>query len=435
MTERVYLHVGAPKSGTTYLQQVLRTNHEALGAAGVRVVGATHVDLVHAGMVDREDPRLAQLPPRAGRAWQRVVDEVRAWPGDSAIISYELFAGATEEQAARAIADLHGSGRATEVHVVITARDFARAVPSAWQERLKFALTTPLEEWEAKPETVVRSEWGWRTLDPAGVARRWGASLPADRVHVVTVPRGHAPGELWRRFAEACAIEEDVEFPAERANASLGAGAAELLRRVNEHAADVLTTNREQARWLRDLLAHEILVPLDDEPIGLTDAQYADAVERNAAARAELEAAGYSLHGDLDDLTPSRPAARTPGQVPAEDVLNIAARAILSLVLKVRDQQAAVPAAQAADVREARPGLLQAGRNLVKGAPARRLLAENQRLAARVGALEQELARARSLQNRVAMVTDVVQELLLPEPARDRDSMITALRNYRQESL
>ena len=26
MTRRVYLHVGAPKSGTTYLQQVLETN-------------------------------------------------------------------------------------------------------------------------------------------------------------------------------------------------------------------------------------------------------------------------------------------------------------------------------------------------------------------------------------------------------------------------
>ncbi len=72
MTQRVYLHVGAPKSGTTYLQQTLRTNRDRLEAAGVLVAGESHVELVHAAMVVREDVRLerpsSRLATSAGRS-------------------------------------------------------------------------------------------------------------------------------------------------------------------------------------------------------------------------------------------------------------------------------------------------------------------------------------------------------------------------------
>jgi hypothetical protein len=166
MTERVYLHVGAPKSGTTYLQRVLDANRDALASAGVLLVGKTHLDRIHAAMAVREDDRLAELPEAARTAWTRLVREIRDWKGPAAVLSYELFAVASAEQAARALADL----AAYDVHVVVTARDLGRSVVSAWQERLKFGLTVPLEEWQPKPESAEGSEWGWRTLDPSGVA-------------------------------------------------------------------------------------------------------------------------------------------------------------------------------------------------------------------------------------------------------------------------
>ena len=104
MTRRVVVHVGAPKSGTTYLQKVLRHNEHDLRRQGVLVAGRTHAELVHAGFVVREDRRLEQLPARAARAWDRVVRDVRAFEGEVAVISYELLAGASREQAARALA-------------------------------------------------------------------------------------------------------------------------------------------------------------------------------------------------------------------------------------------------------------------------------------------------------------------------------------------
>ncbi|MBC9733370.1 DUF6752 domain-containing protein [Nocardioides marmotae] len=436
MTERVYLHVGAPKSGTTYLQRILEANRGPLADAGVLVVGDTHVDRIHAAMVVREDPRLDSLPERASTAWDRLVAQVRGWRGPVAILSYELFAGASADQVARVLRDLDG----IEVHVVITARDLGRGVPSAWQERLKFALTTPLEKWRPRPESAgVRAEWGWRTMDPAGVAARWGAELPPERVHVVTVPT--TPGdehELWRRFAAACSIDPPgLRLDVERANESLGLVAAELLRRVNEKVREPITGNREQALWLRDTLAHGILARLGREPIGLTDRQYADATERADAAIAAIAEAGYDVRGDLDDLRATRPDARTPGEATEGELLEMAVETIVRLLVLVRERtrerDAAARTTLARDPDEST--VVALGKGVVRRITAPRVESRAEDLRARVAELEAEVARSRELQLRVAELSDVVTELLLPPRSTDGRVTAKALNTYRAQSL
>ncbi|HNA98415.1 MAG TPA: hypothetical protein PLC19_03015, partial [Marmoricola sp.] len=229
MTKRLYLHIGAPKSGTTYLQAILEGNAAALAERGVLVVAAhQRLRRVHAAMAIREDSRLAKLPPEAAAAWDLLVAEIKSWSGDTAICSYELFAAASAEKAQKALAKLDG----IEVHVVITARDLARAMPSAWQERLKFALTEPLVTFAPDRTMGARAQWGWRTMDPAGVAQRWGASLPAEQVHIVTMSRRPtSKHEFWDRFASACQIDSaGLNLDQERVNESMGVVEAELLR-------------------------------------------------------------------------------------------------------------------------------------------------------------------------------------------------------------
>ncbi|WP_246456028.1 DUF6752 domain-containing protein [Nocardioides mesophilus] len=439
MTERVYLHVGAPKSGTTYLQRVLEANRDTLTAAGVLVAGETHLQLVHAGMVVREDPRLDDLPPRARQSWARLVEQVRGWHGPVAVVSYELFAGASADQVATALADLAG----LEVHVVITARDFAQALPSAWQERLKFALTTTLEDWSPRPEEDgPRAEWGWRTMDPAGVAARWGRDLSAEHVHVVTVPRAaDGPDELWHRFAAACRLDvPGLDLRVERANESLGLVAAELLRRVNEQVTAPITGNREQARWLRDTLAHGVLAGLDREPIGLTDAQFEDAVVRSEACIDTLRSSSYDLRGDLEDLRAVRPEGRTPREVADAEVAALAARALVGLLVLMRERtvegEGSAPDAPAAAVppSTARGRVKGIAKTLLQGSGARVLSRENQRLQDRVAVLEQTLQERRRTQLRVAELTDLVTELLLPVSGRDEAAMRSALEEYRKVS-
>jgi hypothetical protein len=149
MTQVVHLHVGGPKSGTTFVQQVLEHNEAALARAGVLVVGP-RLELIHAAMAVRGDARLADLPPAAAGAWDRVVAQVRAWDGHAAVISYELFANATAEQARAALARLGG----LEVHVVVSARDLGKAIASSWQEQLKFGVTRELESWSPPQESA-----------------------------------------------------------------------------------------------------------------------------------------------------------------------------------------------------------------------------------------------------------------------------------------
>ncbi len=433
MTQRVYLHVGAPKSGTTYLQAVLEHNRARLADAGVLVVGDRHLDRIHAAMVVREDPRLDSLPERASTSWDRLVAQIRGWRGRAAVLSYELFAGASTEQVRRALGDLDG----LEVHVVITARDLGRSVPSAWQERLKFALTTPLEKWRPRPESAgVRAEWGWRTMDPAGVAARWGSTLPPERVHIVTVPREAGDGqELWRRFAAACGLAEvPLDLAFERANESLGLVETELLRRVNERMREPITGNREQAVWIRDTLAHGILAELGHEPIGLTDAQYADATKRAKSAVRALRSAHYDVRGDLKDLEATRPDARTPSQATDAELLESALETIVRLLLLVRERTRDLQQATGLAPEEG-SRLAAFGKGVVRRVTAPRVDRRNEDLKARVAELEARVAESRRLHLRVAELSDVVTELLLPPRSADGRVTARALAEYRQRSL
>ena len=449
MTERVYLHVGAPKSGTTYLQAVLRRNRARLADAGVLVVGERHLDVVHAGLVVREDPRVADLGPRAAAAWERMVHDIRTWQGPVAVLSYELFSGASREQARAVLDALDG----LEVHLVYSVRDLARAVPSAWQERLKFALTAPLHAWTPPAEEAgSRAEWGWRTMDPVGVLQRWAADLDPSHVHVVTVPRSSGDATvLWKRFAEACDLGAHVrglDLAVPQTNESLGPVPAELLRRVNAHLAGELTTNAQQARWIRNTLAHEVLVPLGRERLGITDAQLADAESRSERAIDHLRSSGYDVRGDLEDVRATRPEGRMPSDVAEADLLATATEALARLLLLMRERVTALPAALPAPTptpepepveTPAGPTSRQRARDLayrVVGHETRRVVDSRlEELEARVRELEQQVQEDRALHRRVAALDDLVCELLLPTADQDDDVVRRSLAAYHQDSL
>ncbi len=402
------------------------------------VVGDKHLDRIHAAMVVRQDPRLESLPPRASAAWSRLTGQIRQWRGEVAVLSYELFAGASTEQVATALADLDG----LEVHVVITARDLARSVPSAWQERLKFALTTPLERWKPRPESAgARAEWGWRTMDPAGVAARWGAGLPPERVHIVTVPRDGGDGQqLWHRFAAACGIDVPG-LPALRGTRQRVAGpglrrtAAPCQRAVREP----ITGNREQAMWLRDTLAHGVLVDLGREPIGLTDEQFAEASGARGRDRGAHRRRVRRARRRRGAVAP-RLDARTPGEVGDGELLDAAVRAIVRAAPAGARAHRRPPSR--APGRRAGPGARRdegspgrAGKGVARAATGKAVPAENRRLHERLDELEDELRESRKLQLRVAELNDVVTELLLPAAQQDPEVTAAALERYRSESL
>jgi hypothetical protein len=255
---------------------------------------------------------------------------------------------------------------------------------------------------------------------------------------VVTTPRsGGDRHELWRRFASAAGLTDvpGLHLDVETANESLGAGAAEVLRRVNELVGPPLDSNREQARWLRDTLAHGILAPLDDEPIGITDEQFEQALALSEASIERIRAAGYHVVGDLDDLRATGRTARTPGEVAPDELLQVALKAVLGLLLRLREAEASGRARSTEEPAEPAPGIAALGKGLVARAMARPVQTSLEEAHRRIDELERLVEDRRRLHQRVAMLTDLVSELLLPVGDRQVEVAVEALESYRKENL
>ena len=249
MATQVYFHVGAPKTGTTFLQGVMRHNREALRKQGVLYPGATARDHLHASQVVRG---VTKHPGRLERAeaWDRPVAELAEWPGVG-IISHEFFGMATEEQARAAIERLAPA----EVHVVLTARDYVRQFAADWQESLKMGLDLTLDDFLRRADrNRLPRPWGWNAHDIVGTLERWGAALPPARVHVVTVPAGAPRDLLLRRFCSVVQVDPDtLDLGAAFSNQSLGVVQAELLRRLKPRLAAPLDEAPERpplVAWL-----------------------------------------------------------------------------------------------------------------------------------------------------------------------------------------
>jgi len=336
VSRRVFVHIGLPKTGTSYLQAVLWRHRDALRDGGLLLPGRQKRDHLLSSLIVREDPGVRRRGADADQAWSAVREDIRAFGGD-ALISHEFFCAASAAQAASMVADLVPA----EVHVVVTARDPLGIFTSSWQEHLKNKGTQTLEEYGRQESDDSRDVWNWRSLDLGLVLGRWGGVVPADRVHVVVLPGpDHPREELWRRFCGVVGLDPAVVDSAEAfANPTMGVVEAETLRRVNQRL-----TGRWDAyhrgRFLRTLLADRLLAARAGEPFWPGEDQVADARARGRRAVELVRAASYDVVGDLDDLlVPDQlPERRHPSSVTDAEVADVAVTLVASLLGEVRDR-------------------------------------------------------------------------------------------------
>ena len=334
MAHKTFFHVGLPKTGTTYLQTILWSNRDVLKRQGVLLPGFGPRQHLWASGVVREDPKIDRRGPRARHAWEVLSEQVNDWDG-TAVISHEFFAGATREQAARAMADL---GR-TEVHVVVTARDTLSLVTARWQEFVKNGSTVRIDDYPASEETSPHDEWDWGSMDLADVLGRWGATLPPERVHVLTLPKPSEPRDtLWLRFADLLGIDASAcDASSSEVNESLGVVEVELLRRIN---ADLEGFGRavDRGTWIRGYLAQGKLVPRRGEKFWPSPDRVAQLRDRSERVVELVKAQGYDVLGDVDDLrTPADlPPRRHPETVTDGEMLAAATATIAAMMTDVR---------------------------------------------------------------------------------------------------
>lgn len=338
--QRVFLHVGAPKTGTTFVQTVLFHHRDQLRQLGVLYPAERYDDHFFAA-VDLQDLDFSgeHRPEAAGR-WEEVAAQVRAWPGTS-VISHDVLAGATPEQAQRAIDSLAPA----TVHVVCTARDLVHQLPSHWQEDVKHGQCADFDQWYAsimrRDDSQWQFRWFWRVEDIPDVLRRWGSTLPPERVHVVTVPRPGAPADLlWERFAGVVGIgPDDVDLDVvHHQNSALGVAEVELVRRINAAHAHSLPAQRYE-RDVKGVLAHEVLaVSTRTPPLRLPDRLRAEVTELADDWSRRVRSAGYDIVGDLDDLIPAHaPPGTDSTVVSTEDVIMVAENAVFMLLTRIAE--------------------------------------------------------------------------------------------------
>ena len=179
MTRRVLLHVGAPKTGTSFVQDILFTYRDALRDRGILYAADRH-DAHFLAALDLMELPWGGLEREAVGAWERLAAQVRAWPGTS-IISHEILGTASRVQVARALESL-GDRRGPagsdepEIHIVFSARDLVRQIPAEWQENIKHRRTkeyaTFLENLRDPQRRTEVSQWFWGVQEVPDVLDR-----------------------------------------------------------------------------------------------------------------------------------------------------------------------------------------------------------------------------------------------------------------------
>lgn len=333
MAERLVLHIGAMKSGTSFIQGVLSANRETLAEQGFTFPGRRWRNQVSAVRDLMERGGKEQEPLAPDGPWRRMAAEVNAWEG-TAIISMEFLG----PRNAAKIKEILRSFPDTRVEAVLTVRDFARSIPAMWQESMQNGGTTPWEEFlevvRTEDTNTKQGNSFWRHQGTAGIARRWSSTVGKDRFTLVTVPPPEAPtSELWERFAAAVGLDPAPFDLQVRRNPSVGAASASVMRALNERLQSNPMPRQMYSRYVKHGLAKEGLASRKtaDRMFELDEPWVIELGEREVQRLRDLD---LRVVGSLDDLQPRPVAGVAPGSVTAEQQLEAALDG-LAHVLKV----------------------------------------------------------------------------------------------------
>ncbi|MET0999065.1 MAG: hypothetical protein ABWX73_10150 [Marmoricola sp.] len=334
MGQRVILHVGAMKSGTSYLQALLYANEAVLAERGVLVPGQTWSDQVRAAQ-DVLGLASARTGDISG-SWDRLVQEVAAYDG-TAVVSMEFLGTAPPAVIERIV------GQWDDLTVVISARDINRGLASMWQETVQNGRTWTFADYvsgarDSRPRPERRAEdvttagkTFWRQQNVVRMSRNWSAA--GARVVLLTVPPPGAPRDVLRdRFLSVVGVTAEGFVTAPEANESIGAASAMVLRRVNELLEQAGLPSPAGQHLRKTVLAKAVMAARrSSEPaIGLPVAPW---VETHAATMVtRLQDLGVELVGEWGDLTPVEVPGVDPAAIDGADIAEAASAALAGLL-------------------------------------------------------------------------------------------------------
>jgi hypothetical protein len=298
VSDRV-IHIGAPKCGSTALQEAFHANRVALRAEGVHYIGQ-QVHWINAAKaaVGVADRITREVPNRS--EWQKLLAEVARVSDGTALISSEWFAGAPDERVRAITADLDPS----RLQAVLVIRPLTSTLPSAWQQSLKLGQREGFTQWL---EAILRHPdeprgqrvWGKHRYDQ--IVQRWGAALGADRLTVIVADEND-PAFIFTAFGELLGLSKRaLAASTKRTNPSLSAFEADTLAELNrlyfenggtltQYRGEVLRTFDGYVNSVRRGTVEKSAIP----------AQHLEEVRQlNREIAAGIQASGCRVIGDL----------------------------------------------------------------------------------------------------------------------------------------
>ena len=331
MSRQLFLHVGMPKTGTSYVQSVLHAGAERLAEQGLTLLPGTR-----RGSFRLSEAVRGGAPEPLARFGARLAEV--ATP--RVLFSDELLGAASSEQVA-ALLEVCGDA---EVHLVVSVRSLSRLLPSTWQQRVQQRGESPaLEDFlaaVASREGELAERW-WTERGVVPVLERWAEHVPMERVHVITVPgAGADPRSLLERHAGVLDIDVSVlDEDAARPNVSLGWAQAEVLRQVKLRVPRALLTRRGYLPVGKQWLGAEHLAPQQGDPPRMPSSLRAWCDEEAASTIAWLAAQPLEVAGDLADLRPQDRDFVDDPRLDADAIAEAAIAALTSIALERTREQ------------------------------------------------------------------------------------------------
>lgn len=322
--EIVYLHIGLHKTGTTYLQNMLRASRDAIRAQHIDFPGGPGEPVQAFAVWDLQGRRPRGVDdPRIAGSWAALVEATHASGHPAALISEERLSLCTLKQVRRVVASFPDS----QVRVVVTARDLGRVAVSAWQEEVKNDQTWTWQQFvdsikDPNQVAVNPARNFWLRQDIPKICETWEAVVPADRICLVTVPQaGAGASELLQRFASVVGFDP-VSLPEEPRwnNETVGVAATEVIRRVNERLGGRLN-QRQHDKVIKMAVVQMLARRTEAVRFTLPAEEIAWATVRADEMITALRSRGYPVVGNLDELLPKcrddgrRPDDATDGEL------------------------------------------------------------------------------------------------------------------------
>ena len=317
---KAFVHIGAPKTGSSSIQSFLHANHQALAAQGLQVLlghprngSQLNVALAALARIDLLPPSKEQQmrygAPTLGA--ERILADAlgaalsgiaRTWQGHGVLISAEHIQPWLADE--KAILSLDGLMKShfAEVGYIFYMRNPVDLITSAYSERIKRGATMGLDEFIAG-----RSE----KIDHHRDAALWVDTLGRDRIALRLLERDFLKnGDLIDDYAACCGIEMNGLERPPRVNESLSVEAVEVLRVFNARVpqiVDVRTRNPMGAGVIRRLMKHskaKTRIALTADQRDKVESSVRDSNER---LRAAFFPDRTALFGPPSDRSPNPP--------------------------------------------------------------------------------------------------------------------------------